>query len=200
MIKVLKEYEAENLLEKEGFSVVKRGLAKNIKEAKEIASEIGYPVVLKDTELLHKTEKSGVKVKIYEEDMEKNFNDLNSKKVLVQKYVEGVEFLIGIKKDPVFDHVILFGLGGIYTELLNDVAMRIYPAKKEDIEKMLDEIKHKKIFNFRNNKIKKEEIVEILFKLNKLIKKHPNIKELDINPLIANKKEILVADSRMVLE
>ncbi len=199
-MKILKEYEAEELLKKEGFNIVERDIAENKEQAIKKAEKIGYPVVLKNIELLHKSDKNGVRLNIYKENLEKNFKELKSKKVLIQKQEKGSEFLIGIKKDDVFGHVIMFGIGGIYTELLNDISLRVYPISKKDAKDMVDDIKYNKIFNFRNVKLNKKVIINNLLKINSLVKKYPKIKELDINPLILNEKEGVIADARIIFE
>ncbi|MFA5176182.1 MAG: acetate--CoA ligase family protein [Candidatus Nanoarchaeia archaeon] len=199
-MKILKEDEAEDFLEKNGFKVVKRGFSKDYKSALDIATKIGFPVVLKNTNLLHKTEKSGVKLNVNKDDFEKTFKELKSNNILIQKQTSGVEFLMGIKKDNTFGHVITFGLGGIYTEVFKDVSFRVYPIKEEDAEEMINEIKFSKIFDARNVKVNKKNIIENILKLNNLIKKNSKITELDINPLIANDKEALIVDARIVMD
>lgn len=197
---ILKEYESEEFLKKEGFDIAKREIVENLDNAIKVSNKLGYPVVLKNPNLLHKSESGGVKTNVYESVMEKKFKELKAEKVLVQEQVEGEEFLVGIKKDDIFGHVILFGIGGIYTEMLNDTSMRVFPIKKEDAEEMLEEIKFNKIFDYRNKKVNKKLIIEDLLRLNKLIKKHPNIKELDINPLFVNEKKSIVTDARIIFE
>lgn len=199
-MKVLMEKEAEDFLEKKGFNVIKRGLAANLNQAKEIARKIGYPVVLKNATLLHKSDKGGVILDVNESNIEESFKKLKSNKVLVQKYTSGKEILLGIKKDPTFGHVIMFGIGGIYTEILHDVSMRVFPINKNDANEMVNEIKYEKILESRGMKANKILIIANILKLNELIKKNKNIVELDINPLLVDETNAIVADARIVME
>lgn len=199
-MKILNEKEAEDFLEKKGFNVNKRGFATNLTKAVEIADKIGYPVVLKNIKLIHKTDKGGVKLNVEKKDLEQNFKELKSNEVLIHKQGHGKEFLLGIKKDPTFGHVIVFGIGGIYTEMLKDVSMRVFPIEKKDAINMMDEIKNKEYYDNRGLKVNKNLIINNILKLNELIKKNKNIQELDINPLMVDDKNVLVADARIVLE
>ncbi len=199
-MKIMLEAEAEDFLEENGFNVAKRAVVESKNELLKIAKKFGFPLVLKNAELLHKTEKDAVKLNVYESNLVKAYNELKAKKVLVHKQIDGNYFLVGVKKDPTFGHVIVFGLGGIYTELFNDVTIRVCPIDKKQAKDMLENIKFKKIYEFRNKKVNKQALVEALLKTNNLVKKYPNIVELDINPLIANQKEAIVADARIVFE
>ncbi|MBS3163196.1 acetate--CoA ligase family protein [Candidatus Woesearchaeota archaeon] len=199
-MKVLMEKEAEDFLEKKGFKVIKRGLATNLNQAKEISKKIGYPVALKNATLLHKSDKGGVILDVNENNLEESFKKLKSDKVLVQKYTFGKEVLLGIKKDPTFGHVIMFGIGGIYTEILHDVSMRVFPIDKNDASEMVNEIKYEKILESRGMKANKNLIINNILKLNELIKKNKNIVELDINPLLVDETNAIVADARIVME
>ncbi|MDD5651468.1 MAG: acetate--CoA ligase family protein [Candidatus Nanoarchaeia archaeon] len=199
-MKVMNEKEAEDFLEKKGFNINKRGFASDLNKTKEIAKKIGYPVVLKNIKLLHKSEKGGVKLQVNENNIDSAFKELKSNEILIHKQIEGKEFLLGIKKDPTFGYVIAFGLGGIYTEILKDVSFRIFPIEKKDAEKMVEELKFKKYYEARNIKVNKSLIIKNILKLNDLIKNNKKIVELDINPLIVNETSALVADARIVME
>ena len=194
------EKEAEDFLEKRGFNVIKRGLAANLIQAREIARKLGYPVVLKNANLLHKSDKGGVKLNVFEPDIENAFKELKSNKVLVQKYTLGKEILLGIKKDPTFGHVIVYGIGGVYTEVLKDVSYKVVPLERKDALDMLNEIKFKELLTARGGKINENLIVSNILKLNELVKKNKNIVELDINPLLVDDKSAIVADARIVME
>lgn len=205
MIKILTEKEAEDFLEKENFPVVKRKLAKNKKEILQYAKEIGFPVVLKNPALLHKTEKNAIKVNITEKNIEKAYEELKKTKpssILIQKQIEGSEILIGLKKDPSFGHVIAFGLGGIYSEILKDVSFRICPITKKDAATMIREIRgYQLLKGARGRKPVNTKLIEnILIKISNLTKKYPNIKELDINPFIINKNFAKIVDARIIFD
>jgi acyl-CoA synthetase (NDP forming) len=119
---------------------------------------------------------------------------------IVQEMVKGQELIIGMNRDEVFDTVIVFGLGGVFTEIIKDVSMRVAPLTKKDCYDMIDEIKGKKIFEgYRNIKpIKKERLVEVLMNLSKLAMNEKHIKEIDFNPVMFNEKHITVVDARMI--
>ncbi|MBI2663367.1 acetate--CoA ligase family protein [Candidatus Woesearchaeota archaeon] len=201
-MKVLKEKEAEDFLEKNGFPVAKRGLAKKYEEAEKIASKFGYPVTLKITNELHKAEVDGVKITNKEELMS-DFKDLKKKSqvILVQEYIKGIEIIAGLKKDPTFGHVLLFGLGGTYVEVIKDVSFRICPVELKDVNEMIQETKgYNLLKGYRGKKYNINSIEEILIKLSKLSLKYPNIEELDINPLIVNSKESVIVDARIIMK
>lgn len=207
-MKILTEFNAENFLEAEGFPIVPRILAKSKHEAYLAGKKLGFPVVLKvsSDELLHKSEKNAVKLNIDQFKFEKAYDELDSipvKKhgIIVQKFLHGKYILLGIKKDPTFGHVVVAGLGGIYTEITRDVSMRITPIKKSDAVEMLKELKSYKILEgFRGEKVNIHLIVEQILALSALAEKYPNIKELDINPLIVNEHHARVVDARIVFE
>lgn len=174
--------------------------------------KIKAPLVLKilSPDVIHKTEIGGVIIVHRREEIESAFNDLISiarknkihiKGIMVQEYVEGQQLIIGLKKDSVFNHVILFGLGGIFTEILNDVSIRKCPIAKEEAQNMINELKSSKLFEgFRNIKLNNDSLKEALVSISKIPQKHKDIKELDINPFILNEKEGKAVDVRIVLE
>lgn len=174
--------------------------------------KIKSPLVMKiiSQDAIHKTEFGGVSIVHREEEIESAFDELieTSKKhklklkgILVQKFIEGQQLIIGLKKDSVFNHVILFGLGGIFTELLNDISIRKCPISKEEAQSMIEELKSKKLFEgFRNIRLNLEKLKEDLVNVSKIPQKHKDIIELDINPYILNNREGRAVDVRIVLE
>ena len=100
-----------------------------------------------------------------------------------------------------FSHILLFGLGGIYVEILKDISMRACPITIRDAESMINDLKAKDIlYGARGNKMNINLLKKLLVKASKIPIKYPNLQELDINPLIMNEKEAIVVDARMVLE
>ena len=120
---------------------------------------------------------------------------------VVQEMVNGIEVIMGMKRDETFGSVILFGLGGVFVELFKDVSMRIPPLTKNDCINMIEDLRAKKIFDgFRNYKsINKEKIIELLLKLSKLSLNEKNINEIDFNPVIINQRAIVV-DARIIMK
>jgi succinyl-CoA synthetase beta subunit len=200
---ILAEIEAENFLEKEGFPVAKKIMIETKEKLLGAARQLGFPCVLKISSSIatHKAAIGGVKIVYNYEDIEKNwknFEDSAKKfngKILLQKFVTGKELLVGIKKDPVFGHVLLVGIGGSFTEIIKDINFRIMDNVKEsELENMLRELKNFKLIE----KYNLSPVIKILMKTVQLSKKFPEIKELDINPLIINEKEAVVVDARLL--
>lgn len=202
---ILTEKNAEDFLEKQGFPVVKRMIAKTRNDVFKAAKKIGFPVVLKLSaeSIIHKTELNAVAVDLKNAgeiaDALEKMPKIKNAEFLVQKFVKGHEILVGLKKDATFGHVLIFGLGGIYTEVFKEVSMRVLPAGKAEIEKMMQETKAFQLLTARGRKFNMQKLLDVLEKTAKLAGKHPEIKELDINPLIVNEKECVVADARIVI-
>lgn len=173
--------------------------------------KIKAPLVMKilSPDVIHKTEFGGVIVVHRQEEIGSSFNDLilNAKNhklklkgILVQEFVEGQQLIIGLKKDVTFNHVILFGLGGIFTELLNDVSIRKCPITKEEAQSMIEELKSKKLFEgFRNIRLNIEKLKEDLVAISRIPQKKAEIEELDINPYILNNKSGKAVDVRIII-
>ncbi len=210
MKKILAEYEAEKFLSKY-LPVAKSFLCKESASIVSAAKKLGYPVVLKiiSKQALHKSEIGGVAIVKNQGELLGAFNSLVSAAkqnkikfdgILVQEFVEGKEVMLGIKNDATFGHVLAFGIGGKYVEILKDITFRSCPITKEDAEQMIDELKFKQLlFGARNEKpIDKNILVNTLVALSQLPEKNKKIEELDINPFIINEKQGKVADARIV--
>jgi 3-hydroxypropionyl-CoA synthetase (ADP-forming) len=210
MKKIYTENEAERFL-KRYVKVADSVLTKDYKTAEKFSKKKGYPVVLKiiSKQALHKTDIGGVKIVKSEEQLEKNFNALlkiaKTKKIkidgiLVQEFLHGCETIIGIKKDPVFGHVVMFGTGGVLTELFKDVSFRVCPITEKEADDMIYELKGKKLLNgFRGAKpVNIKLLKSVLVKVSKIPLKNKDIEEMDINPFIINEKTGKVADARIV--
>ena len=194
------------ILQKYKIPMPQQKLCKDAQGAVDFAKKNGFPVVLKiaSDKLLHKTDAQAVKLNISQETFHQAYQELNNIKIqkegiIVQKHVHGQYLLIGLKKDPTFGHVLAAGMGGIYTEILKDVSFRVTPVEKKDIQEMLQELQgYPLLKGYRGEKINLKLIQECLLKISKLAEKHPNIEELDINPLIVNEKEAFIVDARIV--
>ena len=197
---ILKEHQAELFLKKEGFPVVESHLVRDAAQLIKYGKKLGFPVVLKNPDILHKTEKNAVKTNVYENNLDYEYDNLKAKNVLIQKQIKGHEFLVGVKKDNVFGHVIAFGIGGIFTEVLKEVSFRVLPVNKKDAIDLIKENKAYDLLNARGKKIPTKKIENIILKISELAERHPNIIELDINPLIVNEREAKIVDARIVLE
>jgi acetyltransferase len=210
--------EAVDILKSLGIPLAQDMPAAEADQAAAVAAELGFPVVLKidSPDILHKTEAGGVALNLENQDQvraafasvtagaKKKFPDAAIRGVTIQKMITGArELLLGIIYNQQFGHVIVFGLGGIYVEALQDISMRIAPLSRYDAECMIDEIKAKKILGeFRGMKAaNREKLIDILLKLSSLVTSCPRIRELDINPLLvpADGESMVAADARMVI-
>ena len=211
--KALTEYEAKKVLRSYGIPTTREFLVHSQKEAVEKAERLGYPVVLKGSgsQLLHKTEldvirlnlKNAREVREAFREIKKNAGD-KLEGVLVQEMVKGErELVIGLIKDPQFGPCVMFGLGGIYTEILRDVSFRVAPITQQDAYQMMEEIRARKILDAVRGMAPadKKTLAKALVGLGRLGIDHPEIKEVDVNPLILTKKgKPIAVDALIVLE
>ncbi|AAK42002.1 Conserved hypothetical protein [Saccharolobus solfataricus P2] len=201
--KTLKDFEALKLMEIYGIRTPKWGLANNENEAQNVADSIGYPVVMKispDTPL-HKTELKGVVVNVEKEDVKKVYSELSkiTSRVLIQQQLNGLEVFIGGLKDPVFGHVILIGSGGIYVEVLKNVAYALSPVYEDEAQELLVESKIHDMLNARKRGYDESSIIRAITRVSRMIV-DLNVKEMDINPLFVNENGAFAVDVRIVLE
>lgn len=208
--------EAMQTLSLYGFFFPERALAKTPMEAIAIAERIGYPVVMKvsSPHILHKTDVGGVKLNLNNEKAVYNaFIEIttNVKRFMPDAYIEGVmiyemvtggkEVILGVTYDRTFGHMIMFGLGGIYVEVLKDVSFRIVPVSEEEAFDMINEIKGVKILDgIRGEKpYDKADIAQCIRKLSKLVQDFPLIKEIDINPYMVMHNGGIGLDARIII-
>ncbi len=192
--------------------VAQHVLVQKLEGAEKAAKKLGFPLVLKiiSPDALHKSEIKGVRFVKNEEELVQEYTALQlvakEKKlflhgILVQEFIEGSYVLIGLKKDAVFGHVLAFGIGGIYTELLKDVSFRICPITEKDAEEMLQELKMKDLlFGYRGSEAVNVKLLKkTLVTVSRIPLRHKDIEEMDINPFVINSKKGFVVDARMVL-
>ncbi len=203
--------QAVRLLEKYGVKTIKGGTVKAKEEASELAKKIGYPVVLKivSPQISHKSDKGCVRVGINNEkslsvaydEIIKNAGDARVDGVLVQKMAsKGTELIIGGKRDPQFGPLVLFGLGGVFVEVLRDVSIRVCPITAEDSREMVHEIKTYPLLAGVRGTMPSDisAIEKLLVSVSKLMQNEEKIKELDLNPVIVHEKGYNVVDVRVV--
>ncbi len=209
--KTLSEHESKQILQAYGIPVVRETVATTKENAVAAALEIGFPIVLKGlgARLTHKTErglvhthlKTKTEVRSAAENIQqKAGSDLEG--FLVQPQIQGKrEWIAGLSHDDQFGPVIMFGAGGILTEAISDVTFRLAPLSPEDAQAMIHEIKSSALLdNFRGEaKIDKIQLVKVLTGLSKLVQDHPEIVEVDINPLIATPSGDLMAVDALVV-
>jgi len=207
--------ESKKLLEKYKIPFVKTKLCTSKKEALDFAKRIGFPVALKisSPEILHKTDVGGVKLGIETEtDLGKAWDEIQKvvkqkipkvklEGILVQEIVFGREIALGMKRDAIFGPVLMFGLGGIFVEILKDVVFRVAPLNKKEAKNMITQIKGFEILKeFRGQeKVNLEKLTEIIIKVSKLSLLEKDLKEIDLNPIMANEKGAYVIDARFLL-
>lgn len=213
----LLEPDAIQLLGQYGIPYPVHGLAKSEDEAVRIAEKIGLPVVLKvvSRDVVHKSDVGGVlenlqnAVQVREGyqtiiDKVKTHNscaDIDG--ILVVKQAkEGIEMIVGALQDPTFGPTLMFGLGGIFAEVLKDVTFRIAPITLRDAEEMVLEIKgYPMLAGVRGSAPSDTTaIAELLMSVSQMVTENPQIKELDLNPVRVYEKGLLVLDARMMLE
>jgi acetate---CoA ligase (ADP-forming) subunit beta len=214
---ILTEIEAKQVFKDAGVPVVETRLATGRKQAAAMAAEIGFPVVLKiaSPDIVHKSDAGGVKVglknkteveKAYGEIMKaarEKFPEAKIDGAAVEKMARpGIEIIIGTFKDAQFGPVIMFGLGGIFVEVLKDVSFRIVPIERRDAAEMIKEIKaYSLLKGYRGMEPADINALEdILMKVSDFVVKTPEIKEIDLNPVIAYKDGAIAVDARIVLE
>jgi 4-hydroxybutyryl-CoA synthetase (ADP-forming) len=214
----LLEEEGYEVLEAYGFPTPKSLLCSREQECIDAAKEIGYPVVMKivSPDIIHKSDAGGVKVGIKTDDELRNSfrtitenalkykSDAKIKGVLVQEMVKSAkETILGASQDPTFGPVIMFGLGGIYVEVLKDVVFRIVPIDEQEATNMVESIKTIKLLKgVRGEKSSDlRAIADSLQRLSQLVVDFPEIKEFDINPLLVLEegKGARVVDARIIL-
>jgi acyl-CoA synthetase (NDP forming) len=214
---LLTEIEAKEILKEAGINVVETKLATSKEQAVAISQKLGFPVALKiaSTDVIHKSDAGGVKLglktaaqvgKAYDDIMKsikKSFPDAKIEGVSVQKMAKpGVEVIIGMSKDAQFGPVLMFGLGGIFVEILKDVSFRIVPLMKRDAKEMIREIKGFPLLQgYRGSEpVDLENLENILLKVSEFVEKTPEVKELDLNPIFAYKNGAVAVDARVILE
>ena len=215
--KALLESEAKSVCEAYGLPVPKFKVATTEDEAVKYATEIGYPVVLKivSPDVIHKSDAGGVIINVktpaevntaYEKILNnvKNYNPAAKiVGILVQEMVpQGTEVIVGAVKDPQFGPTVMFGLGGIFVEVLKDVSFRIAPLSIDDAKEMITQLKaYPLLKGFRNTPPADiDALVNILRSISQLVSDHTEIKELDLNPVMAYPKGVKVVDARIILE
>jgi acetate---CoA ligase (ADP-forming) subunit beta len=215
--KALLEPEAKTICTDYNIPVTKFAVAKNENEAAKHAQTIGFPVVLKivSPDIIHKSDAGGVIVNLKTPDEVKaGYSKIfeNAKKykpdaqiigVLVQEMApQSTEIIIGSVKDPQFGQTIMFGLGGIFVEILKDVTFRVAPITEQDALEMVTGLKaYTLLKGYRNTPAADiPAIVSLLTSVCKLVMEHPEIKELDLNPVMAYPKGTKTVDARIILQ
>ncbi|MBI3952933.1 MAG: acetate--CoA ligase family protein [Chloroflexi bacterium] len=214
---LLSEIEAKELLKEAQITSTAPVLVKSPDEAVKLARQAGFPVVMKidSPDITHKSDVGGVKLNLHDEAavrgawgaimdaVKKAAPQARINGLTVQKQARpGVEVIIGMTKDPQFGPVLMFGLGGVLVEILKDVAFRIVPLTQRDAAQMVREIKGFPLLQgYRGSEPADVACLEgLLLRLSDFVDKHPEIREIDLNPIFAYKDGAVAVDARVILE
>lgn len=213
----LLEPQALTLLKSYSIPVPDFFIAKNCEEAVDAAEKVGYPVVMKivSPDIIHKTDAGCVKLNVKDsnevrtafDEIVKNGkkfkDDMRFEGVIVHTHIpKGVEIIVGVTDDAQFGQTVMFGLGGIYVEVLKDVTFRVVPLKKKDAEEMVREIKgYPLLEGIRGEKSKDvEAVVDLIMKVSEICTDFPEIKEIDLNPVFVYEDGLKIIDARILVE
>lgn len=205
---VLTPFETNEVLGTAGISPVSLIKAASVEEVKNVAETIGFPLVMKiaSDKITHKTEVKGVRVNIQNiQELMQEYHDLceatDETHVYLQKMMKGHELIIGAKRDRQFGIILILGLGGIYTELLQTAVSVIYPFSFEFMVKKIRSSKLQKIVEgFRGSApVDEEKIYELLNKVGIIMNTYEQIKEIDLNPVLVSDAGLHIVDGRMIL-
>jgi len=213
----LLETEAKEICAEYHMPIPPSELARTAQEASSAANRIGFPVVLKivSKDILHKTEARGVLLDVRTLlDVEKGFSKIieNARQfnssariegVLVQKMVpQGIEVIVGALTDPHFGQTLMFGLGGVFVEILKDVTFRIAPISSQDAREMIREINAYPILRGYRGKppVDEETLVDIILRASEMVMENQEINQMDLNPVMAYEKGASIVDVRILLQ
>lgn len=212
----LTELESKEILGQAGITVNDTRLVTSKAKAVTTAGQMGFPVVMKITspDITHKSDAGGIRLALStQEQVEAAYDEIiasckskhpqaNIQGVSVQKYVEpGVELIIGVFTDAQFGPVLMFGLGGVWTEILDDTSLRVTPVTREDSREMIEEIKtYRLLTGYRGQEpVDISKIEDMLLAVADFVENNPEVKEIDINPVIASDDRVTAVDARIVL-
>jgi acetyltransferase len=214
---ILSEIACKEILKQAGVNVIETKLAITRNESIQMCESIGFPAGMKivSPQITHKSDAGGVVLGIENGDeageafdrimatVKENHPSAVIEGVAVQRMAEqGTEVVIGMTRDPQFGPMLMFGLGGIFVEIIRDVAFRIAPLTAEDAGEMIREIKgYRLLEGYRGQApVDISHLEKLLLKISKLAHNHPDIKEMDINPIMAYSKGAVAVDARILLE
>lgn len=209
------EYEVKEILKGYDIDVTREVVCKNADEAAKVASDTGYPLVLKivSAEVVHKSDSGGVKLGIKDEaELKQEFNKMLAlynekyssaglKGISVQEMVSGEEVIIGVLNDKQFGYMMMVGMGGVFVEIFKDVSYRLAPVDEEEAMDMLKELKAFKLLTgYRGKKAANiKQLCKTISIISKALDELPEIKEMDLNPVFVNDKRVVVADGRIFI-
>jgi acetyl-CoA synthetase (ADP-forming) len=214
MAYTLSEHESKQLLSDAGISIPEEHLASSPDEAVRAAEQLGYPVALKlcGRGIAHKTERNLLRLGLGSaEEVRRQAADLlaqrrpdeNRTAILIQAMVSGRrELIAGLLRDPQFGPCVMFGLGGVFAELVGDVAFAVAPLERNDAEELIHALRHRKILDAFRGEPEADlvKLAHILETLGRIGDARPEVLSIDVNPLILSGSEPVVVDALVELE
>lgn len=208
---ILNQKESIKLVKKYNINIPKTSFVEDRKKILELSKKLSYPVVLKayPKNVLHKYElgliitgisNPGDLIKNYDKIIKKLGSKNKNSEILIQKQISGKEVIIGMKNDPSFGATIMFGLGGIFTEILKDVSFRVAPVSEKEAIAMIKEIKGNKILlGARGEKsVNLKSLSRTIKKISDFALQNKDIKSIDLNPVITNEKGAFAVDVKII--
>jgi acyl-CoA synthetase (NDP forming) len=213
----LTEIESKELLRQAGINIIDTRLATCKSEAVSISKQLGFPAVLKiaSPDIAHKSEVNGIRLGLETaQQVEKAYDEILSEAsqkyprarvqgISVQRMAPpGIEVIIGMSKDAQFGPVLMFGLGGVWVEILEDISLRIIPVTQKDAGEMIREIKgYPLLTGYRGQEpVDVSKLEDLLLAVSEFVEQNPVVKELDLNPVIAYRDSAIAVDARVILE
>ncbi len=206
---------AREVLESAGLRYNQSGTAPNEDEAVKVAEKIGYPVVIKliSPDVIHKSDVGGVVLDIVDADGVRTACASIREKVedrqpgaridgfTVEEQVKGTEIIVGMSRDPDFGPLLMVGMGGIFVEVYKDVAFRLVPMTRRDALDMIGEIRAQPLLDGARERpvLDRDELAEAIMRICALVEDHPEIVELDVNPLVITEKGLISIDARVII-
>ena len=197
----------KELLNATGISTVPEFVSDKKEDVMAAAHKIGFPIVAKVVGPVHKSDVGGVTLNInsgefLSKEFDRMMNIKDATAVMIQPMLKGTELFIGAKYEDRFGHVVLCGLGGIFVEVLRDISSGLAPLTYDEAYSMIHSLKAYKIIKGTRGKkgINEEKYAETIVRLSTLLRYATEIKELDINPLLATEDGVMVVDSRILIE
>ncbi|MFA8300994.1 MAG: acetate--CoA ligase family protein [Hyphomicrobiales bacterium] len=199
--------EIQNLLDAAGIKRAGEAVVTSTEDAVKAANELGYPVVMKVVGPVHKSDVGGVVLNVKDDEtakreFERMIQIKDTTAILLQPMLSGTELFAGATYEPKFGHMVLCGMGGIFIEVLKDVQTELVPFSKETALKMIKSLKSYKIIEGVRGQepINEDHFAETVWRLSALLNAAPEIKELDLNPLLGNSKGVVAVDARIRIE
>lgn len=194
----------QQLLDAAGISRAKEIVIDSIDKLKSATSEVGFPLVMKVVGPVHKSDVGGVKLNIKDNEtaaseLERMMKITDATGVLLQPMLSGTELFAGVKKEDKFGHMILFGLGGIFIEVLKDVRATLAPISKSEVLAEIKKLRSYKIIEGVRgmDPVNEDKFAEIITRLSILVSYAPEIEEMDLNPLLGSKNAVVAVDARV---